>query len=286
MRKSYLSLSVCALLASLTFVGCSNSSSTTPITSSSSGTLSLNPNLANIDYTCGELSGTTGSNGEYNYNYGDICSFVIAGKKLTATASSNLTIEKIAQENEGVSSDALAAFIIAKMSKKTGKIYNINNLPETFDLPDDIEDELSTSLDFSSMDTLLSGLSDDLKTRVEDMKYDIRSKFASKVDLRFQEINTPTLETAKITQQASNIVYVNGEEQNISYTTIMKTGDIDNNEIFGLSKDYLDENITFDDSSPYICNGTNSGVGSGLDYSSFLNKNGNLYMTLKLRYHI
>jgi len=282
MKKSYLSLSACAVLASFILVGCgggSSSSSDSSSSTTSTGTLSLNPNLANIDYTCGSISDVTGPNGEYKYKAGDTCSFTIGGVELNATPSSNLTIEKIAEANDNVSSDALAAYIIAKMSKSSGESYDINNLPDIFTLPEDIEGDTSSPLNFSSMDNLINDLPSDLKAEIETVKFDIRNKFANKVEVRFEEIATPTTEETKITQQSSSKAFINGMEQTIGYTTILKTGDTDNSEIFGLVKDYTDTAITFEgDNSPYICNGTNDGVGSGLDYSSFLNVNDKLYM--------
>jgi hypothetical protein len=287
MKKVYLSLSACALLSSLAFVGCgsSNSSSSTP-TGSHSGTLSLNPNLANIDYTCGTTSGTTDANGSYKYHTDDTCTFQIGGKKLTAKPSAKLTIEQIAEENDGVSVDALSAYLIAKMSEKTGITYDISNFPDTFTLPDDIEGDETAALPFDSIENLMAKIKDEnIKAKLNTLQFDVKKRFAKKVNVSFTEIATPTSEDAMNTQQSSSKVMVNGVEQSISYTTIMKTGYADNKEIFGLLKDYTDTPITFpkkenenSDASPYICNGTNDGVGSGLDYSSFLNKNGKLYM--------
>lgn len=57
----------------------------------------------------------------------------------------------------------------------------------------------------------------------------------------------------------------------------MKTNDADNGEVFGLVKDYQDQPIKFEDGSNYICNGTNDGVGSGLDHTSILQKNDKIY---------
>ena len=272
MNKKYLSIAASAAVASLVFVGCGSSNS------SSTGTLQLNPYLSNIDYTCGTTSGTTGANGEYTYNSGDTCIFTIGGLELNAIPSKNLTIEKIAEGNENVSSDALAAFIVAKMSEKTGKNYDFENLPTTFVLPDDIEGSSSSPLNFTSIDKLMTGLDSSLKEKVKTIKYDVAKKFANKVNVSFSEIEVPTTEATQTTQQASTKAYVNGSEQTISYTTIMTTGTQDNSEVFGQSKDYQDNPITFTDGSPYVCNGTNDGVGSGLDYTSFLNVNEKLYM--------
>jgi hypothetical protein len=78
--------------------------------------------------------------------------------------------------------------------------------------------------------------------------------------------------------QTSSTVSVNDVAQAVTFKKLMATGDTNNGEIFGQVKDYQDNNITFGDGSPYICNGTNDGVGSGLDYTSILQKNGKLFM--------
>ena len=275
MKKSYLSLSACALLATFTFVGCGSSSSTP---SSSTGTLQLNPYLANIDYTCGTTKGVTNSLGEYSYKDGESCTFVIGGKSLSATPSSNLTIESIASQNSDVSAEVLSAYIIAKMSKKSGKDYDINNLPEVFELPEDIKGDSSNSLDFSSFDKLKEKISDStIISKVENIKFDVAKRFAKKVVLSFEEIATPTTNEAKNTQQASTKAFVNGEEQAISYNEIMKTGMSGNGQILGQSKDYQDNPITFGDGSAYICNGTNDGEGSGMDFTSLHNVDGKIF---------
>ena len=104
------------------------------------------------------------------------------------------------------------------------------------------------------------------------------ASISADINVKFEAIEVPTTEATQTTQQASTKAYVNGSEQTISYTTIMTTGTQDNSEVFGQSKDYQDNPITFTDGSPYVCNGTNDGVGSGLDYTSFLNVNEKLYM--------
>jgi len=96
-------------------------------------------------------------------------------------------------------------------------------------------------------------------------------------DVTFTGISTPTGDEQK-EFRTSTEVNVGGESQSIGFTKLMATGDVNNNETFGLVKDYMDDVITFEDGSPYICNGTNDGVGSGLDFSSILQKNGKLYM--------
>ncbi len=96
-------------------------------------------------------------------------------------------------------------------------------------------------------------------------------------DVSFTGIAVPEGDSQKELRSTTE-VSVGGETQAISFTKLLATGDSNNNEIFGLVKDHHDTPITFDDGSPYICNGTNSGVGSGLDHSSILQKNGKLYM--------
>jgi hypothetical protein len=285
MKKVYLSLGVSALLASLTFVGCgsgstSSSSSSTP----STGTLSLNPTLGNIDYSCGSNSGTTNDNGEYKYNSGDVCTFTFGGLQLTANPGTKLTIDDILEDkaNSSVSKEAIWAYVSAATGLTQSELSSLGKakISDTFkSATDDI-------LDFSSFDKFAEKLladtdvDDDIKIKFEKNKGKISSaKTAQRVEVKFQEIATPTTEETKNTQQVSTTVNVNGVDQTISYNTIIRTGDTNNNEIFGQVKDYNDTAITFGiDSSPYICNGTNEGVGSGLDYTSFLNKDGKIYM--------
>jgi secreted PhoX family phosphatase len=94
----------------------------------------------------------------------------------------------------------------------------------------------------------------------------------------FASIPTPTADAQKLTLQHSETVTVNSTVNPIDFSVIMATDTADNGEIFGQVKDQNDQPITFADGSPYICNGTNDGVGSGLDFSSILQKNGKLYM--------
>ncbi|EWH12061.1 hypothetical protein DS2_00015 [Catenovulum agarivorans DS-2] len=99
-------------------------------------------------------------------------------------------------------------------------------------------------------------------------------------ELSFAEISVPLSLDAQQQVRASGEVVVNGQIQSIGYRKIMATAYEDQvtGEKFGLSKDYMDDPITFEDGSDYICNGTNAGVGSGLDFNSILQKNDKLYM--------
>ncbi len=94
----------------------------------------------------------------------------------------------------------------------------------------------------------------------------------------FAEVQTPINQTSKSIIQASNKITFLDETQAISFKKLFATGTADNNQIYGLVKDYQNNPIKFSDGSNYICNGTNSGEGSGLDYVSILQKNNKLYM--------
>ncbi|MDG6773888.1 DUF839 domain-containing protein [Thiomicrorhabdus sp. ZW0627] len=78
--------------------------------------------------------------------------------------------------------------------------------------------------------------------------------------------------------RATDSVTIAGEAQAIGYTTLMKTGDVNNGETYGVVKDYQDNVILEADNSAYLCNGTDTGKGSGLDHVSYLQKNGKVYM--------
>jgi NAD pyrophosphatase/5'-nucleotidase NadN len=288
MNKSYLSLSACALLATFTFVGCGSSNSSSP----STGTLQLNPTLGNIDYICGSNSGTTDESGKYKFTLGDECEFTFGGVTLKATPSANLTIESILEDttkNPNISQAAIWGYVSAATGLSQAELSKAGKAH----IKDDFKNATDDITDFSSFDRFESALLDDddfalltdendisLKEKFETNKAKISSvKTAKRVDVRFEGISTPVKEETKLTQQSSSKVYINGEKQEINYTSIMKTGFKDtNNEVFGLVKDMNDEIISFEDGNPYICNGTNEGVGSGLDYTSFLNVNDKLYM--------
>ena len=115
------------------------------------------------------------------------------------------------------------------------------------------------------------GGDDDTATNPQERLVDVNT-------LAFSAIATPSTEAEKLVHQNTKSITVNGEAKAIDYSMIMATGHSDNGEIFGQSKDQNDNPITFADGSPYICNGTNDGVGSGLDFSSILQANGKLYM--------
>jgi len=280
MKKSHLSLSACAILAAFTFVGCGSSGdSGAYFATSNTGALQLNPLLANVEYTCGTHSGLTDSNGEYKYSTGDTCAFTIGGVTLKGTPNSNLTIEALAEQNDGVDETALTSYIIAVMSEKTGIDYDINNLPDNFELPQNISGDTNNPVNFKSIESLIESISDsDIKNRVNKIKYKVSNRFAKRVSLSFEEIAVPTTDETKLTQQASKKAFVNGKEQSIGYSTLVSTGYNDNNEILGKSKDYLDNDIKFGDGSNYICNGTNGGAGSGMDFTSLHNVDGKLYV--------
>lgn len=95
----------------------------------------------------------------------------------------------------------------------------------------------------------------------------------------FNPVALPDESAKKTVLQATNGVTINGNTtQNIGYTKLFATGETDGTETFGLVKDYQDNPVKFADNSDYVCNGTNAGVGSGLDYISILQKNSKLFM--------
>jgi len=96
--------------------------------------------------------------------------------------------------------------------------------------------------------------------------------------VEFDPLALPVADVDKNALLTSDTVRINDANQSIGYTKLMATGEVDNGETFGAVKDYLGNAITFPDASEYICNGTNDGVGSGLDYFSILQQGGNLYM--------
>lgn len=111
---------------------------------------------------------------------------------------------------------------------------------------------------------------------------DNNSSTMASTEVSFAEVSVPTTNNEQNALQSASKVTVDGIDQTISFTKLMATGESNNNEKFGAMKDMNDELLTAGDGSPIICNGTsNSGngvKGSGLDYTSILQKNGKLYM--------
>ncbi|MBF6057601.1 MULTISPECIES: PhoX family protein [Thiomicrorhabdus] len=97
-------------------------------------------------------------------------------------------------------------------------------------------------------------------------------------EIQFTELSAPTDEVQKNLIRSSDSATINDEEMQIGYNTLLRTGDVDNGETFGLAKDYQDQAVIEADGSNYICNGTDDGVGSGLDHVSILDKDGKIYM--------
>lgn len=96
--------------------------------------------------------------------------------------------------------------------------------------------------------------------------------------VKFASIAPAVTEDEQNSIRATGSVNVAGEEQTVSYQTLIKTGDVNNGETYGVVKDYQDNVIQELDGSAYLCNGTDTGKGSGLDHFSFLQKNGKVYM--------
>ncbi len=98
--------------------------------------------------------------------------------------------------------------------------------------------------------------------------------------LQFSELSAPSTEADKMAIRASGSVtkVSNNKTQSIGFTKLMATAETNNGETFGLIKDYQDKAVKFTDGSNYICNGTNDGIGSGLDHSSILEINNRIFM--------
>ncbi|MGC9386844.1 MAG: alkaline phosphatase PhoX, partial [Hydrogenovibrio sp.] len=103
-------------------------------------------------------------------------------------------------------------------------------------------------------------------------------KDANASTVKFASIAPAVTEAEQNSIRATRSVKVAGEDQAINYHTLIKTGDVDNGETYGVVKDYKDDVILDTDGSAYLCNGTDTGKGSGLDHFSFLQKNGKVYM--------
>lgn len=96
--------------------------------------------------------------------------------------------------------------------------------------------------------------------------------------VEFSEVALPESDAEKRSIQSTTHVMIDGVSQPVSFTQLMATGDQNNGEIFGLSKDISGDIIQFEDASNYLCSGTNDGVGSGLDYVSIIQKHDKLFM--------
>ena len=98
--------------------------------------------------------------------------------------------------------------------------------------------------------------------------------------IQFSELAAPVTDEEKSSLRSSDsVTYVEKDKNaSIGFTKLMATADVNNGQMFGLLKDYQGTPISFTDGSPYVCNGTNSGDGSGLDHSSILRANGRIFM--------
>lgn len=98
----------------------------------------------------------------------------------------------------------------------------------------------------------------------------------TKVD--FAELPLPESRDEMTSLQVTQRARIDGHPTEVRYTPLFATGDRDTSgEIWGALKDYRDRTLKLG-SAPYVCNGTNDGVGSGLDHISILQRNGRLYM--------
>jgi len=104
------------------------------------------------------------------------------------------------------------------------------------------------------------------------------SNISKVLSLGFPSVSVPTSSDEKKRLSTVSSLTIDGKVSDFSYTEIVKTGYADNGEVFGAVKDLDGNQIKFDDGSLYLCNGTNNGSGSGLDFSSILQKNNKLFL--------
>ncbi len=98
--------------------------------------------------------------------------------------------------------------------------------------------------------------------------------------LQFVELSAPVTDDEKMAiRTTESVAYDNGSSDTIGFTKLISANAIDNGETFGLLKDHTDTAITYADGSPFICDGANgNALGSGLDHSSIIQKDGRLFM--------
>lgn len=98
--------------------------------------------------------------------------------------------------------------------------------------------------------------------------------------LNFQELSAPVTDAEKIQIRTSTSVeYANGNVDTIGFTKLVSAKETNNGETFGLLKDVNDAAITYEDGSPFICDGANgNALGSGLDHSSIVQQSGRIFM--------
>lgn len=108
-------------------------------------------------------------------------------------------------------------------------------------------------------------------------------------DIPLQEVPVPVDQATRNKLSTVNRLTLNGVERKVSYTQLMKTGHQDNGEIFGALKDENGTLIKHPDGSPVICNGTSNSPtveGSGLDFTSIIEKDGKLHMVSQFECHV
>lgn len=93
---------------------------------------------------------------------------------------------------------------------------------------------------------------------------------------RATSIPYPTTDAEKRAINVAKKIDYRGKTEDLSYKTILRTGDQVGGETFGLLKDENDQPLKMEDGSNYICNGQFGG--SGPDHTEFIKKGDKLYM--------
>jgi len=284
--SKWLNMAAVSTITALVLAGCGggsssdisdNSNNDTPTVQTLVGTF-IDGAVSGIDYSCTSTSGTTDVNGNFNYVEGDSCTFKLGDLTLgSTTAKGIVTPADIVSDNEQ----------IVNLGVLLQSLDSDNDTSNGITIDDATKSNISAqagNVNFESYTQVKSALEAIGKTvisqsdAIEHLKFNGVPVVDKSQPIAFKGIPTPITAETKATEQSTDTVYVNGEKQTIGFSNLLNTGASDNGEIFGLSKDYQDNIITFEDGSPFICNGTNSGAGSGLDFTSFLNVNDKIYM--------
>lgn len=93
----------------------------------------------------------------------------------------------------------------------------------------------------------------------------------------FNELSLPTTSQEKASIRSAKSVKVNGKNYDIAYHTLVRTGQNINGVIFGTIRDKSGAPMKYADGSDYVCHN-----GSGPDHSSFLEKDGNIFLVTQM----
>jgi secreted PhoX family phosphatase len=107
---------------------------------------------------------------------------------------------------------------------------------------------------------------------------------ASMPTWQFMDLSTPANDQERSILRTTPYVYDNQQKSSrkLNYRRLIVTNESYGQERFGQLKDYQGKTLTFESGQPYICNGTNKGVGAGPDHVSILQQDDRLFMVMQL----